>query len=405
MTSTLYYDDPELLEFDARVLGTTYREHGTEVELDRTAFYPEGGGQPADRGEIAGFPVVDVREEGGTIYHLVRGPLPCELTGTRVRAKVDPAQRRDYCQQHTGQHVLSGAFMAVGDYPTVSVHQGDSYTTIELAAEAIPSTDLDAVERCANEVIEADLPVTAHWATDRTIGDYPLRRPPKVSGSIRVIQIGDFDSVACGGIHVTRTGSIRLVRLYAVETIRGNVRTAWKIGDRAIEHYRETSETVARLSADLSAQPADLRERVGLLDQRVKAAELESRRLRDRIASLVAQRLIDAAEAPRPVRLVTAEFTDEPKDFLRGVMEHLVERTVGVAACLVNRVGNQIQWSVGMPAGSGLRFEEVRDDVLPIIEAKGGGRAPIWQGIGQRPDRAEDFLAAFRSAVSSKRDA
>ncbi len=396
MTSALYYEDPELLEFDATVLAARCTDQTTEVVLDRSAFYPEGGGQPADRGEIAGLPVMQVREDNGTIYHLVRGALPRDVVGDCVQGKIDARRRRDYRQQHTGQHVLSGAFMVVGNYPTVSVHQGDDYTTIEIAAGAIPDSDLDAVERRANEVVEADLPVIAHWATERTIGDYALRRPPKVSGSIRVIQIGDFDTVACGGIHLARTGQIRMVRLLAVESIRGNVRTAWKIGDRAIAHYRESSGIVAQLSASLSARPPELPERVELLHERLKASELESRRLGDRITALVAEQLIENAETRPGTSLVTAEFAEEPKGFLRGVIEHLVERP-GMAACLVNRTGDQVQWTIGLSTGSELRFDEARDKVLPIIGAKGGGRPPIWQGIGQRVDRIDAFLAAFRS--------
>ncbi len=400
MTSPLYYDNPGLLEFDATVLATHDHDEHTDVVLDRTAFYPEGGSQPADHGVIAGHPVVDVQTNGGTITHVVHGTLPRHVIGTRVAAKVDAARRRDYCQQHTGQHVLSGAFMAVGDYPTVSVHQGEDYTTIEIAAASIARADLDAVEQRAHEVIEADMPVTARWATDQTIGEFALRRPPKVSGSIRVIQIGGFDSVACGGLHLARTGQIRLVRLLSVETIRGNTRTAWKIGDRAVAHYQETSDIVAQLSTDLSARPSELSERLERLDQRLKAAEIDNGRLRDRIYLLEARTLLGNAELHRGVHVVTAEYSGESKDFLRGVVERLVA-SADVAACLVNRMGTQVQWCIGISAASAVGFDAVRAELLPIIDAKGGGRAPIWQGIGRRAAHAEAFLAAFQSIAVS----
>ena len=126
--------------------------------------------------------------------------------------------------------------------------------------------------------IEADLAFTAEWATDETIGDFPLRRPPKVSGSIRVVRVGDLDCVACGGVHVERTGEIRLVRAVGVETIRGRVRIAWKIGDRAIAHYRLCSEIVSSLGASLSAQPDELVERVARQEERSRELDLEQGR-------------------------------------------------------------------------------------------------------------------------------
>lgn len=395
MTKALYYDDPDLTEFDATVLEMHPRERGdgSEIVLDRSCFYPEGGGQPADHGEIGGLRVVHTRSEGDTIRHVVDGSPAEDLKGTAVRCRIDAARRRDYRQQHTGQHILSGALMQVGDYPTVSVHQGAEYTTIEVAAGSIPEADLAEVERRANDVIEADVPVLAHWVTNETIGDYPLRRPPKVSGSIRIIQVGDYDCVACGGIHVNRTGEIRLVRLFSVETIRGNVRIAWKIGDRALEHYRLSSTIVSRLVADLSAQPHEVVSRIALLDERLKATEQETRRLSERIHRLVARDLI-AGALEAGTRVITAAFEDEPGDFLRGVIEHLVQEP-GTRAALVNTRGSRLQWSIGVAPDAALEVEPIRTQLLGIIAAKGGGRAPIWQGAGDRPEAAGEFLEQF----------
>jgi alanyl-tRNA synthetase len=401
MTRTLFYDDPDLLEFRARVMEVRRNDDRAELVLDRTAFYPEGGGQPADHGSVAGVTVTHVRKEGDVIYHLLDRHDPGDLEpGSEVTARVDAARRRDYRQQHTGQHILSAALMRVGNYPTVSVHQGSDYTTIEIDAEEIPPADLEAVERLANEAIEADLPITAEWVDEREIHRYPLRRPPKVSGTIRVVQVGDLDCVACGGIHLERTGRVRLVRVYSVETIRGHVRIAWKIGDRALAHYRRCSEIVSELGSTLSAQPEEIPERVEKQETQVKEAQLEARRLNKRLHFLVARSLLSDAETERGRRIITAEFDDEPRDFLRGVTEELVEHT-GVAACLVNRAEGRVQWSIGIAPGASVSFNDLRSELLPSIDGKGGGKPPIWQGVGTRVEGAGEFLTQFRRSAEA----
>lgn len=403
MTTLLYYENSELSEFDATIVEHRTRDGQTEVCLDRTAFYPEGGGQPADRGEIGGVDVVHVRKEHGEVYHALAGPPPAE-EGATVHARIDTAHRRDYRQQHTGQHVLSAALVRVGDYATVSVHQGSDVTTIEIDAEEISPGHLEAVERLANEAIEADLPVNDEWVSEEEIDRFPLRRPPKVSGRIRVVEVGDLDCVACGGVHVARTGEIRLVHAVGVETIRGHARIAWKIGDRALAHYRRTSDIVDRLGSMLSAQPHEIVERVEKQEARIREADLANRRLRGRLHELVAKSLLTDAEPEHGRRTVTAEFDDESRDFLRGVTEELVA-TTGVAACLVLRDGDRLSWSIGLAPGTRLTFNEMRDELLPLIEGKGGGKPPIWQGIGNRAERAQAFLAAFRRLAEGSRSA
>ena len=403
MTRLLYYEDPELCEFEATLVERRDRDGRPEVRLDRTAFYPEGGGQPADRGELAGVDVVHVRKEDGEVYHVLGARLDAEA-GATVPARVDAQHRRDYRQQHTGQHILSAALVRVGGYATVSVHQGSDVTTIEVDAEEIPPADLEAVERLANEAIEADLPVNAEWVSEETIDRFPLRRPPKVSGSIRVVEVGDFDCVACGGVHTARTGEIRLVHAVGVETIRGHARIAWKIGDRALAHYRRTSDIANRLGSMLSAQPNEIVERVEKQEARIREADLENRRLHGRLHELVAKSLLTDAEPEHGRRIVTAGFDGESSGFLRGVTEQLVS-TTGVGSCLVNRDGDRLHWTIGLAPGSGLAFDTVRDELLPLVDGKGGGKPPIWQGIGTRPEGAQAFLAAFRRLAERARSA
>jgi len=218
------------------------------------------------------------------------------------------------------------------------------------------------------------------------------------------VRIGDFasgdeiDCVACGGVHVTRTGEIRLVRAVGVETIRGRVRIAWKIGDRALAHYRLCSEVVSSLGAGLSAQPDELVARVGKQEGRVRELEAQTRRFAERVHTLVAGDLVSQTSELGGQRVITAAFRDEPTDFLRGVTEQLVARS-GVATCLVNHADGRLQWSIGIAPDSPVALDDLRGDLLPVIDGKGGGKPPIWQGVGTKPEGVDDFLARFRETA------
>jgi len=400
MTKLLYYDDPELLEFDARVEEVTTHRGKPALVLSQTAFYPEGGGQPADHGTIGGLAVVDVSKSDGVVYHLVDRDPDAGVKGETVRCAVDAVRRRDFMQQHTGQHILSAALLSVGNHNTVSVHQGDEYTTIEVSSDSVTDEELARVQQMANEAIEADLPVRTVFVDESEVGNYPLRRPPKVSGTIRLVQVGELDCVACGGVHVTRTGKIRLVQALAVESIRGNTRIAWRIGDRALRDYDDKNRIVREIGAHLSAQPSELAERVAARSEQMRFLEMELKRLWSRVYAGEAASLLSAAQADGSggegaTTVVTATYDDEPRDFLRGVMEALVTNT-GVAACLVNVTEGSVQWSIGAGEGAELEWARMKE-LLPLIDGKGGGKPPIWQGIGGAGDGVGEFLERFRA--------
>lgn len=398
VTEQLYYRDTSILEFPARVDRVTREDGRTVVTLDQTAFYPEGGGQPADRGTLNGRTVLHVRKDHGEILHILADLSAGETeltTGDTVSGVVDGTHRRDYMQQHTGQHIISAALLRVGGYNTVSVHLGAEYTTIEVDAPSVSSADLTAVEEQANATIERGLPLTFTWVTDADIPNHPLRRPPKVSGSIRLVLMGDVDCVACGGVHAANTGEARLIRAIGTESIRNRARISWKIGDRAIADYRLTSSLVQGIGDFLSAQPSQIDDRVRQQEDRIRDAESSLKRERGRVHRLIADSLISDEDADRVRRAITAEFVDEDKEFLRGVSKVLSEKT-GVTACLTNRLGDQLQWSIVIAPGAGVEFGDLRDALLPLIDGKGGGKPPIWQGMGTRPDTAGAFLAAFK---------
>jgi alanyl-tRNA synthetase len=217
VSEKLYYRDPYLFEFDAVVARCEPSEGGPDglfdVLLDRTCFYPGGGGQPSDRGTLGGAKVVDVAYRGEEIAHVVDAALP---PGGAVRGAVDAGRRLDFMAQHTGQHILSQALLAVGGLETVSVHFGDEITTIELKAAAVEERTLRIAEERANAVVKENRPVIVHEVDAADVSRFPLRRTPPDVGKLRVVEVSGFDWAACGGVHVAAAGEVLLVKILSV---------------------------------------------------------------------------------------------------------------------------------------------------------------------------------------------
>ena len=250
----LYYNDNHLTTFTATVFECRQEGDRYAVGLDRTAFYPEGGGQPSDRGFIGNVPVLHVAKGKDYPVHYTTEPLE---PGTDVVCKVDWDRRFDYMQQHTGQHLLSSVLMKRGNWATVSVHQGEEYVSIEVDGEEVPDEALYEVERETNRIIYSHLPVKTFWVEEENLSDYPLRRPPKVTGTIRLVQIDGVDCVPCGGVHTSSTSEVGLVIYLGQEKIRGRVRTLWKAGERAFALIRENQSILTGLGVRYSVPPAD----------------------------------------------------------------------------------------------------------------------------------------------------
>ena len=399
MTEKIYYADPLARDFNAEVVSVSTTANRCSLALNRTAFYPEGGGQPADRGSIAGFPVRDVQKEGDTVVHLLEAnPGDFPKVGDSVRGELDWDHRFDYMQQHTGQHIISASMIHVGGYNTVAVHQGERYTTVECDSADIPDRDLQGIEELANTTVCRNLAVRAFSASDAEIPALGLRRAPKVTGVIRIVEIEGFDRVACGGVHTPTTGDVGMIKLTGVERIRGNIRTIWKIGRRALDDFREKTDIVNALVDRFSAQPHEIVSRAERLEQALKQAQYDYRAVVQQLAAFRAERLVASGDPLQPVRVVSHRGLDESPELMRATAEQI---TAGerVCALLLNTTEDRLHWIIACSPDVALDFELVRRELLPLIEGKGGGKPGIWQGVGNRVTAAETMERAFRAAA------
>jgi len=232
-TKRLYFDDPYRTEFAARIIDRENYKGRPAVVLDQTCFYPESGGQPADHGYLNDIVVLDVQEHEGRIMHM----LEEELSDEKITGRIDWTTRFDHMQQHAGQHVLSQCFFERLQGETRSFHLGQEVSTLEIGIQNITEAEKEKIEYRANQIVFANKEIKSYFVSEENIGRVPLRRPPKISGQIRVIEVDGFDYSACGGTHPNFTGEIGLIKILKWERIRNNVRFEFVCGHRARQDY------------------------------------------------------------------------------------------------------------------------------------------------------------------------
>ena len=308
-TRRLYYEDAYLLEFEAGVVERREHEGLPAVVLDRTAFYPESGGQPWDRGTLGGVEVVKVLDLDGTILHVLKKEIAAGL----ALGRIDRATRFDHMQQHTGQHILSQAFWEILKGETLSFHLGPDVSTLEIGLRALPDGEWDRVEDRANSVVWQDREVKTYFVPEEKIGQVPLRRPPKKQGLLRVVEVDGFDYSACGGTHCRRTGEVGLIKLAGMEKIRGNLRFEFLCGGRALRDYRAKDRTVRKLAASFSCSGEDIAAQVEKLAGENKVAKKRTRRLEERLAAFEAQEAVRAAAGPIIAGLLEDKTLEEAR--------------------------------------------------------------------------------------------
>ena len=365
-TERLYFTDSHVTTFRARVVGTAVLKNGPAVALDRSAFYPEGGGQPADAGTLAGVRVVDVQSEGDVVWHALERPLAAE----EVEGIVDWPCRLDHMQQHHGQHLLSAAFERLFAFRTVSFHLGSDAATIDLATGAVTESQLSAAEDLTNQVIWEDRPIHARFVTPEELATLPLRKPPVVEGAIRVVSVPDFDHSACGGTHPRSTGVVGLVHCRRTEKRGGDTRVEFLCGNRALRDLRVKNALLARVSAALTVGPDELEPAIVRLRETEQATR---KRLEDAMKRLAA---CEAAEfAGQPV--VCKAYADRSLDDLTLLANHIV-RGGGVA--LLGLRGDKAQLVFASPAGSKVNAGALLKEIMAQFGGKGGGQAGMAQG-------------------------
>ncbi len=392
-TRRLYHEDAYLTEFEAEVVERRERDGRPAVVLDRTAFYPESGGQPWDKGTIDGVEVLAVVEEDGAVLHV----LASAVEAGRVHGRIDADRRAGHREQHTGQHVLSQAFWELLRGETLSFHMGPDVSTLEIGLKAISDADFDRVEDRANAVVREDREVKTYFVPEERIGEVPLRRPPKKQGLLRVVEVDGFDYSACGGTHVRRTGEIGLIKLGAIEKIRGNLRFEFLCGGRALRDYRAKDRAVRRIAASFSCPPAEASGPVERLAVEGRALKKRARRLAERLAAFESQEYIREAEG-RVIAGVLDDKTPEEARFLALAIANRGEFAVAFGAPGESRGHLLLARSEALKAD----LRQAVPAVAAVVPVKGGGGPSLVELVLEDKDRLEGAVAAAAAWLREK---
>ena len=299
-TERLYYTDCYLHEFGARVVRASPDARGVRVYLDRTAFYPESGGQPSDRGTLGGLPVLDIVDEGDEVAHI----LTLKPLEEVVKGNIDWKRRFDHMQQHTGQHILSAAFEHTGGYKTVSFHLGTESATIDLDSDRVGPQQIEEAEKLANSVVFEHRPVRISFRTAADAQQLDLRKPTFREGDIRLVEVAGFDLSACGGTHVNGTGGVGIISIRKVERTKGLTRVEFVCGRRALRRARQDYAILSEAAQLLSTGMENVPEMVAKQAQDLREAGKSLQTLAENLAELEAAQLWSQAPEKGGVRVV-----------------------------------------------------------------------------------------------------
>jgi alanyl-tRNA synthetase len=399
VTEKLYYPEPGTLEFDASVVRTALAADGRfDVVLDRTCFYPGGGGQPCDFGTLGGARVVEVREQDEEIVHVIQASPGAGAPSGTVHGTVDADRRRDFMAQHTGQHIFSQALVRAGKLETVSVHFGDDDTTIELKADSVTEDILLSAEEVANGIIRENRRVLLHEIDRGEVSRFPLRRTPPDEGRLRIVEVDSYDWAACGGVHVASAGEVFLVKAVSQEKIRGRVRIHVMIGRRAFEDYGRKVTLFHGLSRVLTCGEESILGRVQDMLAAEKDTARELRKLRTAQATAEADAAIPGARLVGSALYLRRVFDDCGPDYLKAFVERLTVAPGRIVAA-ADRGKTAFQWIVAHSLGNSLELSGIVNSHFAVADAKGGGRGARVQGVGARTEALDQFLDAVESGI------
>lgn len=396
ITRRLYYTDSYANTFEAQVVEQVTVEGTPAVVLNRTFFYPTSGGQPHDTGTLNGIPVRDVmvREADEAVLHLLAAPLPAGP----VEGQIDWPRRFDHMRHHTGQHILSQAFVQLAGAETVGFHMSPDSITIDLDRPTIPAELVDAVEDLANEIVAGNRPVRAWFPTEVELPDLALRKVPDVAGKLRVVDIAGFDTTACGGTHVAHTGEVGIIKVLRVDRRGDSARIEFRCGRRALLDYRQKNALLNQFAAGITDIPAVLHK----LRAENKTLRREVRTLQSAVLDQEAEQLWQSAGREDGYVLVVRAFENRAVDEVRQLAQRLIARPATVALCGI--AGEKAHLITA-------RSDDLPHDMVPVLKAglgvwecqRGGGRPSFAQGGGVAASPGE-VQRALQAAVAALRD-
>jgi len=408
-TERLYYHDSHLLEFDAQVVDVSERDDGAiAVTLDRTAFYPTGGGQPNDTGTLGDARVVDCidAEESG-VLHVIQGPVP--QIGDQVHGTIDSLRRLDHKQQHTGQHILSAAFVKLFEAPTHSFRVLEHECEIDVALDDPTDEKIEKAVDLANQTIWQNLPITIREVTAAEAAALPLRKEPAREGELRLIEISDFDLTPCGGTHANGTGEVGVIAVRSWERAKGLTRIQFMAGLRVVSDYRKANRTVTETAALFSAGREETPSLAAKLIDENKKLTRRVRELDEIACRVEAEDMIKAAITERgsspTVRegstVIATIFEDRDADSLKHLALALIAHP-NVIVLIASRESNTARLVFARSPDATGDMNALMRKACETVDGRGGGKPDMAQGGGKNVDALAEALAVAAESVTHR---
>ena len=404
MTSRLYYHNSFLCDFDATVADIASVNDRTAVILDQTAFYPTSGGQTFDTGwmSLANGERVRVQEvadrEDGAVLHFVEDPLP---KGSRIHGVIDAERRRDHMQQHSGQHVLSAAFVRLFNIPTVSFHMGSDSCSIDLDTKSLSAAQIEAAEALANQVVTDNRPVGIRFVSQEEAKKLGLRKVPVIEkDELRLIDIRDFDLTACGGTHVSTTGQIGSILLRKAEKVKQGWRVEFVCGKRAIATARRDYTVLAEAGGLLSSHLWDVPQQIRKFQEEAKASRRTQEQLMQELADATALSMLAATEERNGRKVVVRTCPDRDLNSIKLLAQRLTRQGTNVIALLGATSGSPALVFAASP-GQSFDMNTLMKEALTRLGGRGGGSREMAQGGPERVADIPGVLQEFATRLTA----
>ncbi len=386
-TERLYYTDCYLTEFTAQVLRTEPDAKGARLYLNRTAFYPDSGGQPTDYGTLGGKELLEAIDEGDEIAHVLKSaPEGGEVTG-----QIDWGRRFDHMQQHTGQHLLSAAFAKTGGYRTVSFHLGPEVSTIDLDSDRIGHRQSEDAENLVNQVVFENRPVRIFSQAANQANQMNLRKSTSREGDVRLVEVQDFDLSACGGTHVSQTGAVGLILVRKFERIKALTRVEFVCGSRALRMGRLDFAVLSEAARLFSAGVESVPELIAKQAQELREVTRSREKLVEQLAEFKARELCGAARQRAGWRVVRHTFASEEGREAK-IVAHAVAKEPAMVA-LIGVKGKPAVLFFSQSPGGTLDMAKILKDTVTKYGGQGGGTREFAQGGGLDERHLEEALS------------
>ena len=397
MTIQLYYQNPYLKELTANIVATEKAADGYWICLDQTIFYPEGGGQPDDYGTIGGQPLIKSKIEGDAIYHLVKE----KPSSNQVLCQLDWKRRFDHMQQHAGQHILSGVADKEIQAETVGFHLSAHYTTVDLAIEHLSQKQLMALETSANELVFANLPIKTYFVNQEELSRLDLRKQPKVSENIRIVELNKYDYSPCGGTHPHSTGEIGLIKIIKTERIRQSVRIYFVCGYRALTDYSQKTNSINKLVELTSVSEDSIVETVEKMIQTDKEKHKMLNTLNTKLLEYRSQELIANGYTENGFLIV--ETTTDALDInqlrqLGAMISKDTPQTIALLASVIDAVPRLLVSSSGL---ENKHLGQLFKTIIAQYDGRGGGNNYSAQGNCASADQIPQIFRQLKQELLS----